>query len=675
MTDSCIIVWFAWFLATHWLQSQSVLFKERISKGVKLMRKSFPLILFVFLAAGLFLSHAHPAAAQDDPPGRVARLNYIQGSVSFQPAGEEDWVEANPNRPLTTGDNLWADRDSRGEVHIGSTAIRLSSETGISFLNLDDRTIQIQLAQGTIEVHVRRLEAGDAFEIDTPNLAFTLTRAGEFRIQTDPNGGQTIIVVREGEGEVTGAGESWDLVPGQRYEFDGTDELSYDSQYARALDDFEDWCQRRDQRENGSGSARYMSRDVDGYYDMDDYGEWRTDADYGTVWYPRGVAYGWVPYHYGHWVWIAPWGWTWIGDEPWGYAPYHYGRWAFVGGYWGWVPGPIVVRPVYAPHLVAFVGGGGASFAIGIGGGVAGVAWFPLGPRDVWVPAYHASPRYVQNVNVTNTRVVNVTQITTVYNTTVINKTYAVNNYTYANHPGAVTAVRREDFVSARPVGQVAVKVSAEQMQNAKPVEAAALAPTRNSYVASTAKPAAPSAKPKVAFADRKVVAKINPPVPPARGHEPAIVSADKPAPAGGKPPAGANKGAASPPPAGGNRAAEPPPARANVAPPPAEPKTPPPPPPARGTYEAQPARPNTPDEKPAEKPQERPVERPQEQPPQHPAVKNPPPVKAKEEMYDVHPPLNQKPAPPPKKEEEKKAPPKKEEEKASPKDKDKPPR
>src|ERR1700724_1680954 len=128
------------------------------------MRKTVFFFPVLILLAGIFFAFSSPALADDDPPGRVARLNYIQGSISFQPGGETDWVQANPNRPLTTGDNLWADRDSRGELHIGSTAIRLSGETGISFLNLDDRTVQIQLAQGSLSVRVRRLEGGDAFE-------------------------------------------------------------------------------------------------------------------------------------------------------------------------------------------------------------------------------------------------------------------------------------------------------------------------------------------------------------------------------------------------------------------------------------------------------------------------------------------------------------------------------
>src|ERR1039457_2196292 len=70
---------------------------------------------------------------QDDPPSRVARLGYIQGSVSFQPAGESEWVDAVPNRPMSTGDQIWADRDSRAELGLGSAVIDLTSNTGVSF--------------------------------------------------------------------------------------------------------------------------------------------------------------------------------------------------------------------------------------------------------------------------------------------------------------------------------------------------------------------------------------------------------------------------------------------------------------------------------------------------------------------------------------------------------------
>jgi hypothetical protein len=469
------------------------------------------LIASVFLV-GAAVCLAQPARAQDqaqqDPPGRVGRLNFIEGSVSYQVQGDQDWVDADPNRPLTTGDNLWVDADSRGEVHIGSTAIRMSSQTGISFLTLDDRTAQIQLAQGVIEVHVRRLSPGDAFEIDTPNLAFTLARGGEYLVSTDPDSSSTVITVREGEGEVTGGGQSWELVPGQMYTFSGTDDISYDAAAAPGYDDFENWCQSRDQRENASASAKYVSRDVDGYYDLDDYGTWRTDPDYGPVWVPTGVAADWAPYQVGHWVYVAPWGWTWVDAEPWGFAPFHYGRWAFAGGGWGWVPGPVVVRPVYAPALVGFVGGG-FGVSVGFGGGLAGVAWFPLGPRDVFVPAYRVSPRYFTNINVTNTRIVKVSDVTNVYTSVYVNHVNVVNNDAYARNQVAVTAVSRDTFVNARPVTGATVRVSTEQIESARAVEATPLTPTRASYVSATAKVS--SARPKVAFSERPVVARLTP--------------------------------------------------------------------------------------------------------------------------------------------------------------------
>jgi len=576
------------------------------------MKRVITSLLPLVLVAGLLAAFASPVAAEDDPPGRVARLNYIQGAVSFQPSGEKDWVEANPNRPLTTGDNLWADKDSRGEVHIGSTAIRLSSETGISFLNLDDRTVQLQLAQGTIEVHLRHLASGEAFEIDTPNLAFTLTHSGEYRVFADPNGNSTVIIVREGEGQVTGAGESYDLQSGQQYTFSGTDELSYDAVAAPDYDAFEDWCVSRDDRENRSESAQYVSRDVDGYYDLDDYGQWNDVPEYGRVWVPRAVPVGWAPYRFGHWVWIAPWGWTWVEDEPWGFAPFHYGRWAFVGGYWGWVPGPVVVRPVYAPHLVAFVGGGlGFNLSVSFGAGFAGVAWFPLGPHDVWIPGYHCSPRYVQNVNITNTRIVNVTQVTNVYNTYNINNTRNVTvnriNYTYANNSAAVTAVSKETFVNARPVGVSTVHVTPQQIQNARP-EPTPLAPTRSSYVASTAKPV--NAKPPIPFSQKPVVAKLNPTASVNNRASQVYTNESHPfnqQPHGGNPPS----------PATNNQGFRPfgQPSGANNQP------------------AASSGKNNTPNK--AEQPEVR----------QSPPVKFTPPVKAKDEMYDVHPPLNKQPA------------------------------
>ncbi len=609
MTDIRVIVWFTWFLASSWLQQVGITSRGSIRKGVDAMKKIGLFFLPVLLLAGLIAALPRPAAAQDqDPPGRVARLSYIQGSVSFQPSGENDWVEADPNRPMTIGDNLWVDKDSRSEFHIGATAIRMASETGISFLNLDDRTVQLQLAQGTIEIHLRHMVAGDAFEIDTPNLAVTLTHSGEYRLSTDPDGNSTAITVREGEGQATGAGESYDLQAGQQYTFTGTDQLTYDAQEAPGFDDFEDWCQSRDQSENASVSAKYVSRDVDGVYDLDEYGDWQTVPDYGEIWVPRGVAVGWAPYRFGHWIWIDPWGWTWVESEPWGFAPFHYGRWVAVGGYWGWVPGPRVVRPVYAPALVGFVGGGGLSMSVSFGGGFAGVAWFPLGPRDVWVPGFHCSPRYVQNVNITNTRVINVTEVTNVYNNYTRNVT-VVNNYTYAHNAVAVTAVSRETFVNARPVAASVVRVTPEQLESGRVVDNTAIAPARTSRISSVAKPA--MAKPAFPFTQRPVVARLSPRTPLRNQRTPVYSNDSRPFNQ-----ENATRPNNAPPPARANGNEQQPPAREGF-----KPFTPP----------GQPSNPTSNESRPP--------------------VRFTPPDKAKEQDYDVHPPLNQKPAAQPKEE------------------------
>ena len=454
-----------------------------------------------------------PYQGQDDPPSRVARLGYMEGSVSFDPAGEQDWVEATPNRPMTTGDKIWADKGSRAELQLGSASIRLSENTGMSFLNLDDRTVQIQLTSGTVNVRVRRLSRDDVFEIDTPNQAFSVYQPGSYRLEASEDGSYTVISVREGQGESTGNGETFTMHAGQRGTFSGTDRLNAEVDNIGQQDQFDNWAYQRDHRYEGSRSARYLSPDVVGYEDLDDNGDWRDDSNYGHVWYPNHVDAGWAPYHQGHWAWVAPWGWTWVDDAPWGYAPFHYGRWVSVSGRWGWVAGPVDVQPVYAPALVAFVGGG-----IGVG---VDVGWFPLGPREVYVPTYNVSPAYVNRVNISNTNV-STTTVTNVYNTTIVNKNTTVNNttinnITYVNKtvPGAVTAVPQRAFVSAQPVARAAVKVDARQMASAPVLTRVAVAPSRESVLGARANTANHVTEPPAAVANRQVVAKNTPPPPP----------------------------------------------------------------------------------------------------------------------------------------------------------------
>jgi hypothetical protein len=471
--------------------------------------------LVVLLAGIAFVLQSSPKAkAQDDdqgpdPPTRVARLNFSEGSVSFRPAGEDDWVSGVPNRPLVSGDDLWTDADSRAEVHVGSAALRMGAMTGITFLNLDDNTVQVRLAQGSLIVHVRHVDDDDTYEIDTPNIALTLLQPGEYRIDVSEDGSQSTVSAWHGRGQVTGGGYSYNVIAGQSATFTGNqDQLNYDLEQLPGDDDFDSWAFDRDQQEDQADTANYVSREMTGYEDLDEYGAWTYVAGYGPCWQPRGVVMGWAPYRFGHWVWVGPYGWTWVEDEPWGFAPFHYGRWAFVNNGWFWVPGPVVVRPVWAPALVAFVGGGpGFRFSVGVG-----VGWFPLAPGEVFVPSYHVSVNYVNNINITNTKVT-VTNVTNVYNTVIVNKT-TVNNITYVNQRvnNAVTVVSHDAFVNARPVAQNVMRVDPKEIAAAPVSHVVAAEPLRTSVVGA-GRPVTKT--PPAAVLNRPVVAVRTPPPPP----------------------------------------------------------------------------------------------------------------------------------------------------------------
>jgi hypothetical protein len=479
-----------------------------------------PLLLAVLLAM------PHRAAADDDdPPSRVARLSVAKGHVSFSPAGTDDWVDAVPNRPITTGDKLWSDNDSRAELHVGSAAIRLSGQTGISFLNLSDQMMQIRLSEGTINVRVRRLEDNETIEVDTPNLAFSILRPGHYRINVNEAGDSTMINVPDGEGEVTGGGSAYTVHAGEEGIFNGTDTIDADMEQVAGDSDFDQWCEQRDLREDHSASRKYVSDDVIGSEDLDDYGGWRATPEYGTIWYPHVTIVGWAPYRYGHWAFVSPWGWTWVDDAQWGFAPFHYGRWVYAGGGWGWVPCPprvvavAYVRPVYAPALVAWVGGPHFGVGVGVGGGgfAAGVnvGWFPLGPREVFVPSYPVSRNYVNNVNVSNTTV-NTTVVNNYYNTTVVNRNVTVNNnvtnvhYMNQGVTGAVTATSPQAFTSAQPVSRNLVAVNQREIATAPTAASApAIVPPKQAVLGSGA---ATNVRPPAAIQNRAVVAKVAPP-------------------------------------------------------------------------------------------------------------------------------------------------------------------
>jgi len=348
--------------------------------------RAFAPLLMMLVTAGTALSQG--------TPDRVARLAYSQHTL-FRPAGFTEEVPAELNRPLTTADHLWTEAQGRAELETNNAEIRLNGRTGFTFLNLNDAATQIELTSGGLSVRLHTLASNEAFEVDTPQLALTLGQPGDYRVEVDDDSGVTTVTVRRGAGLITYGQKALQLAAGLQVRVTVIDNPSFlqriglftssavalltggdatlSQSTAPPRDGFDEWCKTRADKLDASEAAQYVSRDVPGFADLDGQGEWRYSS-FGWTWVPRNTPDGWVPFRYGRWTNVEPWGWTWIDSSQWGFATSHYGNWAYVDGTWGWVPGDIVARPHYSPATVAF-----ATYQPGV---ViyeeSVVAWFPL---------------------------------------------------------------------------------------------------------------------------------------------------------------------------------------------------------------------------------------------------------------------------------------------------------
>lgn len=422
-----------------------------------------------------------------DPPGRVGRLSELVGQVWLYHPGGGEWMAAERNRPLTTGDRLATDAGARAEVRVGSTTLRLDGGSELEVLRLDDERIDLKLHNGSLAARLRSREAVPEFAVETGEGRFSVQRTGRYRI--DRADETSHITVSSGQALYEGPGSALTVNSGQRAEFwlDRASAAQY-SITEPQRDAFANWTAERDRADDRSASARYVSPEMTGVEDLDRHGRWEETAEYGAVWYPRVVASGWAPYSAGRWAWVQPWGWTWVDDAPWGFAPFHYGRWVYLRNSWCWAPGNYVRRPVYAPALVAWIGGPRLSLSLNIGGGPS-VGWLPLAPREVYVPHYRVTPRYVREVNVTH--VTNITNITTIVN----NPQAAVQrDFSNRKFPHAVTVVP-----SSVLSGRQAVAPEAARWRDAPEVREFSRQPPRMSAVLTPAVTPPPQMPPSAA--------------------------------------------------------------------------------------------------------------------------------------------------------------------------------
>jgi len=415
---------------------------------------------FMVALACALAAIAPPArGADEDLPARVGRIADFGGAVYIAPEDRaNEWAEVGLNYPVASGDNLWISGDGRAEVDLGGSRLRLAGDTNVHLSRLDDRELSLFVAQGRVILRLRALDPGEVARVDTPNTQVTLLRPGLYRVDVSTDRQETTLVVREGEATASVTNGLQQVLPGQTATLFGDQDVQADVRNGTGLDGFDTWSADRDRYYRGNRTAEYVSPQMVGAADLDQYGTWQTYPDYGAVWFPTSVAVGWAPYRYGRWVSLSGWGLTWVDDAPWGYAPFHYGRWAYVGGRWGWCPGRYVARPVWAPALVAWYGGGGV--AVGGYGPVYG--WVPLGWRDPYIPSWRNCSNRCWND---------------------YNRPYAVNVAErprqppthYANYqvPGAVTAMSGAAFVSGKPVAVNRVNLPSGQLSGLPPLSGA----------------------------------------------------------------------------------------------------------------------------------------------------------------------------------------------------------
>ncbi len=431
----------------------------------------------------------------DDIQQTVVRVAYFSGEVSYSRGDNpDDWQPASLNFPMTLGDRLYTARGSRLELQTEGGAIYLAPETDLAALNLTYEVKQFSLGMGSASFRIRQIDSGESFEVDTPNAAVTFDRAGEYRIDVDRDG-NTRVIVKRGHAYVAAAGGEVPLEAGRVMAIDGIDSPVYDITSLPRPDSWDQWVATRSRPSLATGSRRYVSADISGVDDLDQYGRWSEIPEYGTVWSPANVSADWQPYRAGRWAWQDPWGWSWVSNESWGWAPYHYGRWVTLRSRWYWVPvGPEVRTVRYAPALVAFVGGPGSSLSVSVGGG-GNVGWFPLAPRDPFVPWWGSRARERNPTNVTNV--------------TYVNRTY-------------VTVVNQNTFLSGAPVARNMIRDAGVVREiSAAPVVRGPLqvVPVASSIRVSTERPGS-APRPPAAALTRPVVTRLAPAPAPALFHE-----------------------------------------------------------------------------------------------------------------------------------------------------------
>jgi len=413
---------------------------------------------------------ASPGQMQNALPGRVGSIGYMLGTVSFHDDQQTEWAPAVINYPVTTGDELWTEPNGRVEVLITGSRLRLQGSTQLLALALEENLQRFELARGRVDLRVANLAANQPFEIVTPRGTVGLLQNGDYVVEAGTTEDPTRVGVRTGSAQMLAPnGSRLTIRAGEIGVVSGSADAPTFETLRQAPPPLPPEWAAHDRQYTYAAAPRYTAPYVTGIEELDRYGDWRDEPQYGRVWTPRNVGSDWAPYRDGHWSYVAPWGWTWIDDQPWGFAPSHYGRWVQINGRWVWLPPTSNTRPVYAPAVVGFLDGRGFQTAIGAGAIIAAsVAWFALGPREIYVPSYSRDRDYIRRLNMSYVsdqrdidRRLDYLERRDAARSDAVDPRFVAVNRRFA------TVVPADDFVRSRAVNRAALKVSPDQLATA----------------------------------------------------------------------------------------------------------------------------------------------------------------------------------------------------------------
>jgi len=287
--------------------------------------------------------------AQDQPDvshARIVRISFIAGEVRTD--NGRGYESVTMNTPLIENNRIQTMSDGWAEIQLeDGSIVRLAPETQVVFTELarlssGEARTTLDLAQGEAEIQMASRSSGE-FQVVAKNKTITVKQPGTFRvtsINTDPlevvvwNGS---IGIRDPE-----SGSVIAVKKNETFVLDPSDTGHYALDKGAEADDLDQWSEQRDSELSSYASAQGLYTGSPYQYgtsDLNYYGQYYDVEGYGDLWQPNNVSADWDPFSNGYWADTGG-SYTWVSAYPWGWLPYRYGHWVFLTGRgWFWAPG------------------------------------------------------------------------------------------------------------------------------------------------------------------------------------------------------------------------------------------------------------------------------------------------------------------------------------------------